>query len=149
MMREGHIITTTYFKETDRNAYIHLSSFHHESWLNAVPKGQFKHIRRICMNTLGYYQQADILKSRFLEKGYSVNKINDTIIMVGNMDRQTMLHKERGTTRRSDYNRFEWSMITGFSNQHFSIKKILNKHKGILKNDKVLGLVHPVLDDCS
>lgn len=39
-------------------------------------------------------------------------------------------------------------MITGYSNQHFSIKEILNTHWGILKNDKIIGPIipdHPVV----
>lgn len=34
-------------------------------------------------------------------------------------------------------------MITGCSNQHFSVKKIFQKHWNILKNDKVLGAAIP------
>lgn len=45
MVKNGHLITSTYFKETDRNALIPLTSCHHKSWLAAVPKGQFQQIR--------------------------------------------------------------------------------------------------------
>lgn len=40
-------------------------------------------------------------------------------------------------------NRFSWSMITRYFNQHFSIKKILKRHWDVLSNDKILGPVIP------
>lgn len=38
---------------------------------------------------------------------------------------------------------FGWSMVTRYSNQHFSIKKMLKQHWGVLRNDRVLGPVIP------
>lgn len=58
------------------------------------------------------------------------------------MDRALMLHREVEPSPVPD-NKFGWSMITGYSNQHFSVKKIFQKHWNILKNDKVLGAVLP------
>lgn len=40
-VRDGCLVTTTHFKETDRNAFIPLTSCHHPTWLSAVPKSQF------------------------------------------------------------------------------------------------------------
>lgn len=40
------------------------------------------------------------------------------------------------------------SLVTGYSNQHFSVRKIFKKYWNLLKNDKVLGpilLDHPVV----
>lgn len=67
-VRDGCLTTTTYFKETDCNAFILPTSCHDSSWLNAVPKGQFQQIRKNCTSLVDYQQQAQILKSRFLDK---------------------------------------------------------------------------------
>lgn len=139
IVKDGHLSTTTYFKETDRNAYIPLYSCYHASWLNAVPKGQFQWIRLNCTYISDFYQQAYVLRSRFLEKGYSENDTDDTIKVVGNMNRDDMLHRVRGTTQGSDNSRSGWSMTAVYSNQYFSVRKILSKYWGSLKNDKVLG----------
>lgn len=56
-VNDGSVTTTTYFKETDRNAYIPLTSCHHPQWLNAVPKGQFQRIRRNCSTLADYHQK--------------------------------------------------------------------------------------------
>lgn len=70
MVKEGRLITNTYFKETDHNALMPLTSCHHKSWLAAVPKGQFQRIRWNCTQVSDFYQQATILNQRFLSKGY-------------------------------------------------------------------------------
>lgn len=92
MVKDGRLTTTTYFQETDRNAYIPLSSCHHVSWLNAVPRGQFQCIRRNCTDISDYLQQAQVVRSRFLEKGYQERDIDETIEKVGTMDRSHMLN---------------------------------------------------------
>lgn len=92
-VKEGHFITSTFFKETDRNAYIPVSSCHHKSWLTAVPKGQFQRIRHNCTEISEYYQQASIFRQRFIAKGYLENEINDIIVSVAGMDRCETLNK--------------------------------------------------------
>ena len=82
------------------------------------------------------------MKARFLEKGYKESNIDDTIRQVANIDRKTMLTKQGQPGRIRD-NRFGCSMITGFSNQYFSVKKIFNKYWNILKNDRILGPAIP------
>lgn len=147
MVSDGQLTETTYFKETDRNAYIPLTSCHHPSWLKAAPKGQFQRIRRNCTNILDYQQQAQVLKSRFLDKGYTERKIDETIKNVGSMDREVMLNGSRRVNQAPD-NKFDYSLVTGYSNQHFSVRKIFNKYWIQLKNDKVLGPTlpdHPVV----
>lgn len=142
MVANGSLFTSTHFKETDRNAYIPLSSCHHPSWLNSVPLSQFQRIRRNCTNTSDYHSQALVLKQRFLDKGYLENDIDITINKVATMDRSQMLNQDR-ERNPGPTNKFEWSMITGFSNQHYSIKKNFRKHWGILQNDPVLRTVIP------
>lgn len=57
------------------------------------------------------------------------------------MDRGNMLKGRRENRMAPD--RFRWSMITRYFNQHFSIKKIFKKHWSVLQNDRVLGPVIP------
>lgn len=76
-----------------------------------------------------------------MEKGYIETDSNDTIRSVGDMDRNAMLagNKKKNQALK---NCFGCSMITGFSNQYFAIKKIFQKYWNIL-NDKILGPVIP------
>lgn len=46
--KDNRIGTKTFFKATDRNAFVSTNSCHQPQWLGAVPKVQFMHIRRNC-----------------------------------------------------------------------------------------------------
>lgn len=141
-MGDGLLSTTTYFKETDRNAYIPLTSFHYSQWLKAVPKGQFQRIRRNCTSLEDYHQQALVLKSRFLDKGYNETNIDDTIQTVGCLDRNQMLNGISKKKTMNTDNFFGFAMIIGYSNQHFSVKKILETLECFEKRQH-FGFIHP------
>lgn len=66
--------TITYFKETIRNFYLDHMSCHHPSLMKAIPKGHF--LKRNCSKIEDFYVQSQILRSRFLEKGYNSRELN-------------------------------------------------------------------------
>ncbi|KAM9325141.1 NACHT, LRR and PYD domains-containing protein 3-like [Gastrophryne carolinensis] len=68
--RGGELVTKTFFKETDRNAYVPISSCHHPNWLKNIPKSQFIGVRRNCKEDEDYNKQAWIIGDRFINKGY-------------------------------------------------------------------------------
>lgn len=70
------VITSTYFKATDRNGYIDTKSCHHKAWLGSVPKRQFLRLRRNCTNSEDFVSESSILRQRFLEKGYSAEALD-------------------------------------------------------------------------
>lgn len=47
-----------------------------------ILKGQFVRMRRNCNNLEDHFAQADVLKTRFLEKGYDEITLNTTIQQV-------------------------------------------------------------------
>ncbi|XP_056419489.1 uncharacterized protein LOC130360958 [Hyla sarda] len=63
-------ITSTYFKKVDINSYLEYNSAHQKQWLKNVPYGQFKRIRKNCMEDNTFAIQAKILSKRFIEKNY-------------------------------------------------------------------------------
>lgn len=119
----GRLVTTTHFKETDRNGFIPMSTCQHPSWLNGVLRSQFHRIRLNCATLKDVQEQALILKSRFIEKGYIECNIDRIIGEVGEMDREQMLQNQ---ATRDDMNtsKFSWSTVTNFSTQHFAFKRI-------------------------
>lgn len=140
-IHEGGILTSTFFKPTDRNGYVPITSCHHSNWLKAIPKGQFIRLRRNCTRIADYYQQAELLKIRFLQKGYNKKKLEEAIEEVGAMERSTLLQPKQRVIPAN--NKAEFSLITGFNIQHRQIEQILRKHWHILQEDKVLGPVLP------
>lgn len=134
---EGRIVTSTFFKLTYRNGYIPLDSCHHPSWLSAVPKGQFLRLRRNCTDLVEFHREAEILRSRFLAKGYDSGSLDLTIKEVGTRDRQTLLCERPPTMNiRED---FGLAFLTTFSSQHWAIKRIIKKHWPLIRNDNILG----------
>lgn len=130
----------SYFKKTDRNAFIPLGSCHHDSWLKSVPKSQFVRMRRNCTEMDDYIFQAGIIKNRLQEKGYDPESLQDTIEEVANIDRSVLL--EGGPRKAKD--RPAIPFITTFSTQHQLIKKIIRKHWHQLGNDRIIQTFLPV-----
>lgn len=70
--------------------------------------------------------QAQTLKNRFVDKGYNVENINK--VLGGHRQEQQGVSDKIGL-----------SLVTVFSTQNVSVKKIIKKHWGVLKNDRVFG----------
>lgn len=131
------VITSMFFKATDRNGYIPLDSCHHHSWLSAVPKGQFLRLRRNCTDLEEFKREALVLKSRFLTKGYDNMALDSLITEIGNRDHQALLgDKPPQVENRED---FGLAFLTTYSSQHWAVKRIIKRHWPVIKNDRVLG----------
>lgn len=91
---DGQFTTTTYFKETDRNSYIPLSSCHHRSWPKSIPKSKFQWVHRNGTNLIDYFSQAEVLKNRFLKSGYDPSDIDVAMKQGANLDRKSILIKK-------------------------------------------------------
>lgn len=131
--------TITYFKQTDRNAFIPLDRCHNDSCLKLVPKSQFVRMRCNCSELADYKSQAGILKNRLLEKGYDRHTLETIMEEVANLDRSTLLDvgpkkKKEGLTI---------PFITTYSTQHHQIKRIISKHWHLLANDRIVNTFLP------
>lgn len=134
LFKQGdHISTKTFFKETDRNAYVPTHSCHHPQWIGAVPKGQYMRIRRNCANILDYFTQAAILTTRFREKGYPAHILTKLVSQVANMDRQSLLVPKPKKEYKGDC-----AFISGFHRQYKTVEGIFKKFWPILLKDKDL-----------
>lgn len=129
-----------YTNPTDRNGYIPVDSCHHAMWLKSVPRSQFTRIRRNCSNLTEYFQQTQILRSRFINKGYDPGDVDREIMNIAQINRESLL---TGQPKSSSGNKHKWSLLTNFSIQHKQIKAILARHWRVLKNDPILGPVLP------
>lgn len=84
-------------------------------------------IRRNCITDSDYHEQAQLLKDRFLAKGYQDDVLQRTILEVGEMDRNILMADRVANKDKK-------------SNQ---IKNIMKRRWGILKTDPVLGRFLP------
>lgn len=82
-VRGDSFVTSTFFKSTDRNSYIPMDSCHHAFWLRSVPKSQYMRLKRNCTEQEEFLVQAETLTQRFLEKGYLMKSLSDTLDQTG------------------------------------------------------------------
>lgn len=106
-------ITSTFFKNTDRNSFIPVDSCHHASWLKSVPKSQYLRLKHNCTNQTTFLEQAQILTQRFVEKGYSMQSLGTTLDVVNNTNRVDLL-RENTDGGKKKYS-FKNPFITNYS----------------------------------
>lgn len=100
-VKEGNIVTSTFFKQTDRNGYIPLDFFHHHSWLTVVPKGQFLRLKHNCTNLEDYFKEASVVRKKIIAKGYDRKVLNSLIVEI--ISREAiywLINRPGGATQR-------------------------------------------------
>lgn len=78
-LEKGRITTKTFFKPVERNSYRPTDSCHYEPWLLNIPKGQMIRLRRNCSDNREYLAQAQWMRKRFEDKGYSKKFIKEKL----------------------------------------------------------------------
>ena len=134
----SRVLTKTYFKPTDRNGFVPISSCHHPKWLGAIPKGQYMRIRRNCDDVADFELQAAILTEKFIEKGYTKNALWKTQQEVLAMDRESLLETRVRPPRKEDV-----PFISGYHRQYRSVEKIVKEFWPILLKDMDLVKILP------
>lgn len=111
VIRQGPtLITTIYFKLTDRNSYLLLISGHHPHWLKNIPKGQFMRVRRNCTTDDDFITHSKVISDRFLQKGYKEQHLDNIVREVAETPRDVCLNdRERQPNPRQ-----EWGFISDF-----------------------------------
>lgn len=134
-IENNQIITKTYLKSVDCNSLLHFQSSHYRKWLLKIPYGQMKHLRKNCFRDSNFEQQSKTMKSRFLEKGYPITVINDTINKTSRLTQKLCLEPKDKSTENSMGRDFGCNFITTFNRSHNHIRGILNKYWPILYRD--------------
>ncbi|XP_071999452.1 uncharacterized protein [Engystomops pustulosus] len=88
---DGFLQTNVYRKETSVNSLLHATSSHPIQTVRAIPTGQFLRIRRICSSDDDFEIQADDLKNRFRQRGYSNRSLKLAYWRAKRTARQTLL----------------------------------------------------------
>lgn len=100
-------------------------------------------MRRNCTKIDDFDSQSRILRDRLKDKGYDGGVLDDKIAEVTVLDRDLLLVEKSVVLTCEPNNNFSCPFVTRYSQQHFSIKKLIYKHWHIIKNDHVLNSVLP------
>ncbi|CAJ0920503.1 unnamed protein product [Ranitomeya imitator] len=115
----GEINSDVYRKPTSTNLLLHASSSHPRHMIQSVPVGQFLRLRRICSSDTDFERQAEDLKKRFLERGYSRRVLKRAYNRARHSHRNDLLYKPTNVSRQPDnQSRF----ITNFNCHSTSIR---------------------------
>ncbi|CAJ0967689.1 unnamed protein product [Ranitomeya imitator] len=130
---DGLLGTNVFRKDTAVNSLLHASSSHPPHVINAVPIGQFLHLKRICTSVETFEVQAEDLRQRFLSRGYSKRSVKKAY----NRARNTSRHQLLFSNPRDKSNQ-QVRMITQYHSWWKEMSQILAKHWHILLADPVL-----------
>lgn len=133
---DGNNTPKTHFKETMGNSYLHQEICHHPKWKENIPYSQFCQLCRNCTHIRDYDDQAVILTKKFQEKGYDLQHIQKAV----DRYREGITNRDGPTSDKEHHGTL---FITRYNDQHWAIKKAVQKHWPILGQDKVLGRMPP------
>lgn len=117
-------------KETDRNTYLHYSSFHSRALRNNIPYGQFLRIRWNCTNYSDFSQSSKDMQRDFLARGYPKEIVQDASRQAKEWDRKDLL-----TTSTRESPQFKGITVAlDLTPLAEHIKRIVLKHWHLLSN---------------
>ena len=87
------LTTTLYCKPTDSHNYLLYSSEHPRHILRGIPYSQFLRVRRICSNILDFRQNALMLSSHFIRRGYPSKLVHSAMRKAELQDRDILIAK--------------------------------------------------------
>ena len=123
----GQITTTLYKKPTDRNAYLHYTSYHPHKQVENIPFGQFLRARKICSDPKDAISAMNDIEHKFHLRGYPKSKTAAQKIKSTTVPREALLtDKPKTQSRRTPF-------TTTYNQGLPPINKIINKHWEILQ----------------
>lgn len=137
--------TKVFFKKTDRNSYLPITSGHHPLWLKNIPKGQIMRVKRNCSEETEFFLQSKILTERFEAKGYKPEMLKKVVEEVAALPRAVCLQEasQEMPSKKVNNRNDEWGFISQFHSQYKEVEDIFRKHWHILLMDKKLTNVLP------
>ena len=139
-IRNGQFQTELCTKDTDAHLYLLSSSCHPKHTINAIPKGQFIRIRRICSDLELYWKHSKEYIKFFAEKGYNLQKLQDVAKEISKVDREGLLHYK---SKPSPVSKILKDLFTQWHPQISKLSFILKKHKDILTGSPELSQCFP------
>ncbi|CAJ0961192.1 unnamed protein product [Ranitomeya imitator] len=137
---KGEVQTNIFRKPTSTNMLLHATSSHPGYMIQSVPTGQFLRLRRLCSSDVEFIKQADDLKLRLKERGFSNRMIKKAFNRARYASRNTLLYGPKQMSKSGqDLVRF----VTDYHSQFAQMRRILNKSWHILRVDPVISRFVP------
>ncbi|XP_069821233.1 uncharacterized protein [Dendropsophus ebraccatus] len=129
--QDGTIKTSVYRKPTAGNSLLRWESHHPLPLKRGIPKGQYLRLRRNCSTVEAFKREADLLRTRFRDRGYPNKVLKKAFHFALNCNRQDLLIPKQIDTKTDN----ETRIIGTFDQAAPQIREILNKFWPILRSD--------------
>ncbi|XP_078527507.1 uncharacterized protein LOC144799808 [Lissotriton helveticus] len=137
---DGRLNVELFTKTTDRNTMLHFDSNHPTCQKNNIPFGQFLRLKRNCTTMRDYEKHADVLKKKFLERGYPRRLIRQAYKKAKYFNRETIFEENPTPTPQTQPLIF----VTNFSQVSNKIKNIVNRNWHLITNKAQERLPKPM-----
>ena len=124
---DGTLKTSLYQKPTDRNAYLHHTSYHPAQLIANIPYGQFLRVKKICSDPADTTRSIQDLERKFHERGFPKASTEQQKKKTEGVTRPNLLiDKVKTRSNRTPF-------TATYNERHPPIKKIINSHWDILR----------------
>ena len=124
------LYTTLYCKPTDSHNYLAYDSAHPMHTKNSLPYSQLLRVRRICHKLDDYDSNAVTLGHHFIRRGYPSSQVEDDIIRVRRLDRNSIL--QPATNTDTNPNMDNLFLIDKFTPSDNVLKNVVQKNWSLL-----------------
>lgn len=137
---DGSLSSQLFRKPTAGNSLLHATSFHPKPLLASITYSQYLRVRWNCSDDITFKKEADMLRKRLLERGYSSPCLKKAYRKTIKLSHHDLLNVQKQPST-DDKTR----SITRYSTQHKQLKWILNKYWYLLPMDSSLS---PFVSTC-
>ncbi|MEE6523881.1 hypothetical protein FKM82_022987 [Ascaphus truei] len=123
-------------KSTATNSLLLAQSQHPRSLVAGIPIGQYLRLRRNCSTIEEFTTQSKELRSRFLNRGYSIKTLNKAYHRALHSDRASLLSSNKEKVQDKTIR-----VIGTFNKRWWAIKQIFARHWHLLQADDDLAKV--------
>ena len=136
---QNHILDIrTHIKPTNKQLYVHATSYHPPTTINAISKGETNRYLRTNSNEHEFKNMKQRLTNRLLQRGYKYKQILPHIESVQFRKGGQFLFRQTPKV-----NKQKLVFVTQFCDDANRLKQIIKKHWKLIKNNKTLRSIFP------
>ena len=136
----NHILDIcTHIKPTNKQLYVHASSYHPQSTIAAITKGETKRYLRTNSNEENFKRMTLNLTHRLKERGYKHNQILKHIKSIKFNQRTESLSRKKQRENKIQ----KLVFVTQFCDDTTRLKRILKKHWKLIQHNNTLRNIFP------
>ena len=140
----NRLLVELYTKPTDTHNYLHFKSFHPSHTKRCGLYSQFLRIRRNCTLLSDYDSHSQMIKSKYIQRGYPESLIENSRIKARNYDRDLLIKPKISSEDNNDNKTNVIPLILTYHPSNQQVHKIIMDNWGILQYSEICRNALPV-----